>query len=70
VNKSGTPFYRANMRENRVRLSDTELAQVKSTRQIVYGDSSVPMGVVIKQACEEMVVESNDNDESEVGVKL
>lgn len=49
-------------RENRVRLSDTELEQVKATRQIVYEDTSVPMGVVIKRACEQMVVESNDND--------
>lgn len=42
-------------RQNRVRLSDDELKQVKKTRERVYGDERVPMGVVIDQACEEMV---------------
>jgi len=49
-------------RNNRVRLSDTEIEQVKSTRQIVYGDSSVPMGVVIRRACEQLV--SNNNEDT------
>ena len=41
-------------RQNRVRLSDDELEQVKQTRERVYGDQRVPMGVVIKRACEEL----------------
>lgn len=47
-------------RENRVRLSDTELEQVKATRQIVFDDTSIPMGVVIRRACEAFLSQENE----------
>jgi hypothetical protein len=53
-------------RSNRVRLSDSELEQLKATRQIVYEDTSVPMGVVVKRACEELITDSNN----EMGVQF
>ena len=49
-------------RSNRIRLSDSELEQVKSTRQIVYQDDSVPMGVVVRRACEQLVANDQTND--------
>lgn len=53
-------------RQNRVRLSDDELEQVKQTRERVYGDERVPMGVVIDQACKEMA----NNRKNASNVKL
>ena len=53
-------------RTNRVRLSNGEIETVKATRQLIYEDTSVPMGVVIKRACEQMIADESEPD----GVKF
>ena len=50
-------------RTNRVRLSNGEIETVKATRQLIYEDTSVPMGVVVKRACEALITDSNDEME-------
>jgi hypothetical protein len=51
------------VRKNRVRLDDDEIAQLKMTRQVVYGDDSVPMGRVVAVACEQLIAEQQNDDQ-------
>lgn len=47
-------------RKKHLRISDEEHAVLENTRQIVYGDNSVPYGVVIEQACQSLLNEGRD----------
>lgn len=48
------------VRQKRLRLSETELETVKSVKQLRYGDDPVPLGLVVREACERVV---NDSEE-------
>lgn len=51
-------------RDKKVRLSESEKELLRSTRTAVFGDESVPYGLVIEQACKTLLAdEGNDSNE-------
>lgn len=55
------------VRKNRPRMSDSEIKYVELLKQEKYGDVNVPKGVVIADACRQVLMSNNDEEE---GVEL